>query len=43
MSTDGTYVTITQTYFIVNTTAIYVQSTDPGPVGAGSIWLNTTP
>jgi hypothetical protein len=35
--------TISQDFFTVNNTKIYVQSTDPGAVGAGSIWINTTP
>jgi hypothetical protein len=48
ITTTGTNLTMTGAYFSVNATAvggpyrIYVQTTDPGTVGAGSIWINTT-
>jgi hypothetical protein len=51
ISTDGTYATVYQNYFMVNTVGtgggsfpfrIYVQATDPGAVPAGSIWINTS-
>jgi hypothetical protein len=47
ITTTGTNLTITGSFFSVNAASgpfkIYVQPTDPGAVGAGSIWINTTP
>jgi hypothetical protein len=46
ITTTGTSLTITSNFFSVNTATgpfnIYVQTNDPGTVGAGSIWINTT-